>query len=143
MNVNYRRSLAQPHISRLAMEKYKIRASIEEAVVEKAQELDNRRWEELNAYATAVDATLLVALHRRYRFTADTLYKLFCDIRRIRLEYRQFFRDENYREERTGHNIEDTAIFHDLMAIGVDIKAWEEEDICVDEVTGEVTFRVK
>ena len=39
----------------------------------------------------------------------------------------------------TGKNIEDTAILHDLKAIGVDLKAWED-GIQYNVNTGEVTF---
>lgn len=56
-----------------------------------------------------------------------------------RVAYRHFFRDEGYELQQTGKNIEDTAILHDLMAIGVDIKAWEE-GIQYNINTGEVTF---
>jgi hypothetical protein len=63
---------------------------------------------------------------------------------RLRVQYKLFFRDgADYVEKEVGKNIEDTAILHDLKAIGVDIKAWEAEDIHVDEKTGEVTFNVK
>lgn len=58
---------------------------------------------------------------------------------RTRVAYRHFFRDEGYELQQTGKNIEDTAILHDLMAIGVDIKAWEE-GIRYNKVTGEVSF---
>ena len=52
-----------------------------------------------------------------------------------------FFRDGNdYVEQYTGENAEDEAIVKELLAIGVDIKAWEAEEIKIDEKTGEVTF---
>jgi hypothetical protein len=131
-----------PMISKRAMLKYEIRSSVEKDIYDHAKELDDKRWEELNAYATAVDATLFLTLHHRYHFTAQTLRAIWEDMVRLRIGQRLFFRgDGEYVEQETGKNIEDTAIYHDLMAIGVDIKAWEEEDICVDEVTGEVSFR--
>lgn len=58
---------------------------------------------------------------------------------RTRVEYRHYFRDENYELQETGKNIEDTAILHDLKAIGVDIKAWED-GIEYNVNTGEVSF---
>ncbi len=141
MKANPRRSQLQPHIPRLAMEKYKLRASLEEDLYAKAQEIEKKRWQELNAYATAVDATILLALHRRYRFTAKILREIWEDMIRLRVETRNYFRDGgDYVEQATGKNIEDTAIVHDLMTIGVDIKAWEAEEIRVDEKTGEVSF---
>ena len=138
MRANWRRSQAAPHLGRVAFEKYKVRASLEE-LTKKAQEFDDRRWEELNAYATAVDATIMMTLHNRYHFTARVLREIYQDMVRTRVAYRHFFRDEGYELQQTGKNIEDTAILHDLMAIGVDIKAWEE-GIQYNKVTGEIFF---
>ena len=141
MNANWRRSQTKPHIGKLAMKKFEIRAEIEQQIYDKAQELQDKRWQELNAYATAVDATLLMALHRRYRFRAPVLRAIWEDMIRLRIQTRNYFRDGgDYVEQETGKNIEDTAIMHDLRAIGVDIKAWEDEPINVDKKTGEVTF---
>lgn len=139
MRANWRRSQAAPHLGRVAFEKYKVRASLEEELTKKAQELDDKRWNELNAYATAVDATILMTLHNRYRFTALVLREIYQDMVRTRVEYRHYFRDENYELQETGKNIEDTAILHDLKAIGVDIKAWED-GIEYNVNTGEVSF---
>ena len=142
MICNYLKTMEKPMISKRAMLKYEIRSSVEADIYDHAKALDEQRIKELNAYATAVDATLFLTLHHRYRFTAETLRAIWEDMIRLRIESRLFFRgDGEYVEQETGKNIEDTAIFHDLMAIGVDIKAWEDEEICVDEVTGEVTFR--
>ena len=141
MKANWKRSQMQPHIGRVAMEKFKIRAEIEDKVVEKAKKLEENRLDELNAYATAVDATLLLALHHRYRFKARTLRAIWEDMIRLRVQTRNYFRDGgDYVERETGKNIEDTAIMHDLRHIGVDIKAWEAEEIRVDPKTGEVSF---
>jgi hypothetical protein len=139
MKANWRRSQAAPHLPRVAFEKYKVRASLEEELTRKSQEFDDRRWEELNAYATAVDATIMMALHNRYHFTARVLREIYQDMVRTRVAYRHFFRDEGYELQQTGKNIEDTAILHDLMAIGVDIKAWED-GIEYNVSTGEVSF---
>lgn len=144
MNARWQDSRKKPHIGRLAMEKYKIRADIETQIYEKAKKLDDKRWDELNAYATSVDATMLLALHRRYRFKKKVLREIWEDMIRLRVQMRLNFRDGGvYVEQATGRNIEDTAIFHDLNALGVDIRAWESEDIEVDEKTGEVSFRGK
>ena len=139
MKANWKRSQAAPHLGRVAFEKYKVRASLEEELTKKAQEFDDRRWEELNAYATAVDATIMMTLHNRYHFTARVLREIYQDMVRTRVAYRHFFRDEGYELQQTGKNIEDTAILHDLKAIGVDIKAWED-GIEYNVNTGEVTF---
>lgn len=141
MKANWRRSQAAPLMPRLAFEKFKIKAEIEEAIYDKAKQLQDNRWQELNAYATAVDATILMSLHNRYRFKAKTLRAIWEDMIRLRIQTRNYFRDGgDYVEQETGKNIEDTAIMHDLKAIGVDIKAWENEPINVDEKTGEVIF---
>lgn len=139
MKANWRRSQAAPHIGRVAFEKYKIRASIEEEMYDKAKQLADKRWDELNAYATAVDATIMMTLHRRYRFRAPVLRQIYEDMIRLRVEYRHFFRGDDYELQETGKNIEDTAILHDLMAIGVDLKAWED-GIEYNVSTGEVSF---
>ena len=61
---------------------------------------------------------------------------------RNRIEARLFFRDGDgtYEELPTGHNIEDLGIHAELRKIGVDLKAWESEEIHVNDETGEVTF---
>lgn len=139
MKANWKRSQAAPYLGRVAFEKYKIRASLEDEIAKKAREFDDRRWEELNAYATAVDATIMMTLHNRYHFTAKILREIYQDMVRTRVAYRHFFRDEGYELQKTGNNIEDAAILYDLMAIGVDLKAWEE-GIQYNKVTGEVSF---
>lgn len=83
----------------------------------------------------------MITLHNRYHFTERVLREIYQDMVRTRVAYRHFFRDEGYELQQIGKNIEDTAILHDLMAIGVDIKAWED-GIEYDTVTGEVTFGV-
>ena len=45
-----------------------------------------------------------------------------------------------YEEQLTGKNVEDEATLKALLDIGVDIKAWEREEIHLDKETGEVTF---
>ena len=139
MKANWKRSQTAWHIPHVAFEKYKVRASLEDELTKKAQEFDDRRWEELNAYATAVDATIMMTLHNRYHFTAKILREIYQDMVRTRVAYRHFFRDEGYELQQTGKNIEDTALLHDLMAIGVDLKAWED-GIQYNVNTGEVTF---
>lgn len=71
MNANWRRSQAAPYLGRVAFEKYKVRASLEEELTRKAQEFDDRRWEELNAYATAVDAWGATALKSDKAYKGD------------------------------------------------------------------------
>ena len=132
MNANWRRSQEMVQLPRVAMERYKIRSSVQDDVTEYI-------YKEMTAYGTAVDGTMLMALHRRYHLTAPILREIFEDMIRTRVEYRNFFRGDDYVLQETGKNIEDTAILHDLMAIGVDLKAWEN-GIEYDTVTGEVTF---
>ena len=132
MNANWRRSREKVQLPREAMAKYEIRSSVQDDVTEYI-------YKEMPAYGTAVDGTMLMALHRRYHLTAPILREIFEDMIRTRVEYRNFFRGDDYVLQETGKNIEDTAILHDLMAIGVDLKAWED-GIEYDTVTGEVTF---
>ena len=61
---------------------------------------------------------------------------------RNRIAFREFYRDGHggYVEQPTGQNVEDEVTVKELLRIGVDIKAWEREDIVVDHETGEVRF---
>ena len=132
MNANWKRSLEKVRLPREAMAKYEIRSSVQDDVTEYI-------YKEMTAYGTAVDGTMLMSLHRRYHLTAPILREIFEDMIRTRVEYRNFFRGDDYVLQETGKNIEDTAILHDLMAIGMDLKAWED-GIEYDTEPGEVTF---
>ena len=46
---------------------------------------------------------------------------------------------QEYQLQKTGQNIEDTAIRMELADIGVDVRAWEAA-VAYDEQTGEVFF---
>lgn len=105
-------------------------------------EHEAKRWEELNAYAAAVDETMLYTLHEVCGFGAKRLRRVWEAMIRNRIAFRQFYRDgsDEYQEQVTGENVEDKAIVQQLLAIGVDVKAWEAEEIHLDEKTGEVSF---
>lgn len=144
MDANWKRSLEKAQLPRVTMEKFVRRQMIDERVSELSQQHEDRRWEELNAFATTLISTMLWTLHEEEHMGAKKLRHIYEAMIRNRIAYRLFFRDGNdYKEQKTGRNIEDTALFADLRSIGVDLKAWGEEEIRVDETTGEVSFHAK
>lgn len=141
MDANWKRSLEKAQLPRVTMEKFVRRQMIDERVSELSQQHEDRRWEELNAFATTLIATMLWTLHVEEHMGAKKLRRVYESMIRNRIAYRLFFRDgSDYKEQKTGHNIEDTALHADLLRIGVDLKAWGEEEIRIDETTGEVSF---
>lgn len=109
---------------------------IDRKKAEAMAEVDDR----MNGYATAYDATTLLTLHWKYGFDAEQLRQFWEDVICLRADCRTAFRDDDYEEQRTGKNIEDTAILEELRKIGVDLPAWEKERVNIDPKTGEVTF---
>ena len=101
--------------------------------------------DELSAFAGAVDANWLYTLHvdPRTRYGPKKLRYIWESSIRNRVALRGFYRDGHggYTEQPTGQNVEDEATVQALLSIGVDIKAWEAEEIIIDEKTGEVSFR--
>lgn len=94
---------------------------------------------EMDAYATAMDATILWTLHTKLGYGPVRLRRFWEDMIKTRIEFRTI-RDKDYQVQPTGKNIEDFALSRFLMNIGVDLKAWEAEGIQYDEETGSVTF---
>ena len=121
-----------------------IRASVDKQIDKRIREEQGKRMDELSAFAGAVDANWLYTLHTnpRTRFGAKRLRLLWEDMIRNRIALREFYRDGQggYEEQPTGENVEDEVTVKALLAIGVDIKAWEREEIHLDKDTGEVTF---
>jgi hypothetical protein len=129
-------------VKRGAMAGYLQRACIDEHIDAKIKEYEDRRYEELNAYACAIDETMLYTLHEVLKLGKKNLRKVWEAMIRNRIAFRLFYRDgtDTYQEQATGQNVEDHAIVNALMDIGVDIKAWEREEIHYDKETGEVSF---
>lgn len=141
MKANYLQPVQRAQVSRKSMTDYLIRASVDKQMDVRLKEHEQNVWKEVMAYAAAVDATLLLTLHNLEHMGAKKLRRVYEALIRTRVAYRLFYRDGMQYEERiTGENAEDEAIVKELMDIGVDIKAWEAEDIVIDEKTGEVTF---
>lgn len=142
MKANYLQPVQRVQVSRKAMADYLVRASVDKQIDARIREHEAKRWEELMAYAYAVDETMLYTLHECLGLGAKRLRRVWEAMIRNRIAFRQFYRDGSggYEEQLTGQNVEDKAIVKQLMAIGVDIKAWEAEEIHLDEKTGEVTF---
>ncbi len=141
MKANYLQPVQRAQVSRKSMTDYLIRASVDKQMDVRLEEHKKTVWQEMMAYAAAVDATLLLTLHKVERMGAKKLRRIYEDLVRTRVAYRLFYRDgTHYEEQITGENAEDEAIVKELLAIGVDIKAWEAEDIVIDDETGEVQF---
>ncbi len=141
MQANYKKAAERARLPKSAMARYEIRAEADKHIQKRADEYNAQRWEELNAYAHAVDATMLYAMHKAKGYGRIRLRQMWEAFIFWRIQARLFFRSgAEYEEQKTGSNIEDTAIRHELKKIGVDIEAWEAEEIHVDEKTGAVTF---
>lgn len=142
MKANYLQPMQKAQVSRKAMAEYLQRAVVNDQIDKRIKEHEAMRWAELEAYACAVDETMLYTLHEVLGLGAKRLRRVWEAMIRNRIAFRQFYRDGSsaYEEQLTGQNVEDRAIVRELMSIGVDIKAWEAEEIHLDEVTGEVSF---
>lgn len=128
-------------VGRKSMSNYLIRTSVDKHMETKLEEHKAAIWKEMMAYAAAVDATLLLTLHKTVGWGKVRLRRFYEDLIRTRVAYRLFYRDgSHYEEQITGQNAEDEAIVKELMSIGVDIKAWEAEQMQIDDKTGEVRF---
>ena len=128
-------------VGRKSMSNYLIRTSVDKHMNERLEEHKAAIWKEMMQYAAAVDATLLLSLHKTEGYGKIKLRRIYEDVIRTRVEYRLFYRDgSHYEEQITGRNAEDEAIVKELLSIGVDIKAWEAETMDIDSKTGEVRF---
>lgn len=142
MKANYKQRAAEARIPRETMARFMMRASLEESAQKKIDEYEGRRKQELSAYASAVDATMLFTLHVEKGYGPKRLRQIWEAFIRNRIKFRLFFRDEDsgYVEQETGNNVEDFAIHRALRNIGADVEAWEQEEIRIDQETGEVSF---
>lgn len=124
------------------MARFMLRASVEDNVQKKIDEYETKRQEELSAIAQTVDATWLYALHVEKGYGRKRLRHMWETAIRTRIAIRSFYRDGDsaYVEQETGRNVEDFAIAAELLKIGVDIEAWESENIIIDKETGNVRF---
>ena len=85
---------------------------------------------------------MLYTLHVEKGYGPKRLRQIWEAFIRNRIKFRLFFRDEDtgYVEQETGNNVEDFAIHRALRNIGADVEAWEQEEIRIDQETGEVSF---
>lgn len=142
MKARYQQPVPKVQLSRTAMAKFMVRADVEDEFQKKVAEQEKKWGDKLAAYASTVDATMLYAAHLSEGYGAKKLRRLWETMIRTRIEFRAFYRegDTPYEERKTGDNAEDYALRDALRRIGVDIKAWEAEEIRINEETGEVTF---
>lgn len=141
MKSNYFNRMQNIRVGRKAMNDYLIRTSVDKQMDKRLEEHKAAIWKEMMQYAAAVDATLLLSLHKTEGYGKIKLRRIYEDVIRTRVEYRLFYRDgSHYEEQITGQNAEDEAIVKELLSIGVDIKAWEAETMDIDSKTGEVRF---
>jgi hypothetical protein len=124
------------------MNNYLTRVAVQEHVEQVAKKHEGSRMDELSALAAAMDANWLWTLHKMKgtRFGKRRLRRSWEEMVRTRIAFRELYRDNKYAEQLTGHNVEDAATVKALLQIGVDIRAWEREEIHYDKDTGEVTF---
>lgn len=145
MKANYLKQAQKAQVSRQAFGRFMQRATIDECLDKKIKEHEAKRMDELSAFAGAVDANWLYTLHTdpSTRYGRKKLRHIWESMVKNRIAFREFYRDghSQYQEQPTGQNVEDEATVQALLSIGVDIKAWEREEIVVDHATGEVSFR--
>jgi hypothetical protein len=134
----------KPRVSRRAMADFMTRAAVDGRVEQLIKKHEDKRMDELSAFASAVDANWLYTLHnmKGVRLGKKRLRRAWEEMVRNRIALREFYRDGagGYVEQPTGKNVEDEVTVKELLRIGVDIKAWERENIIVDHATGEVRF---
>lgn len=142
MKANYLQPVQRAQVSHRAMGDYLIRASVDKHVDKRIREHEAKRMDELSAFMSTVDANWLYTLHTELGFGQKRLRRAWEAMVRNRIAIREFYRDGSggYEEQRTGKNVEDEVTIQELLKIGVDIKAWEREEIHLDKETGEVTF---
>jgi hypothetical protein len=124
------------------MNNYLTRVAVDGRVEQLIKKHEGDRIDELSAFAAAVDANWLWTLHKMKgtRYGKKRLRRSWEEMVRTRIAFRELYRDNKYAEQLTGQNVEDDATIKALLEIGVDIRAWEREEIHYDKDTGEVTF---
>lgn len=142
MKANYLRPVQRAQVSHKAMGNYLIRASVDKQIDKRIRDHNEARLEELSKFIGVVDANWLYTLHVHLGFGKKRLRRAWEAMVRNRIEMREFYRDGHggYEEQPTGKNVEDEATEKALLEIGVDIRAWEREDIHFDRESGEVRF---
>ena len=144
MRSNYFRVMEKPRVARRAMADFMTRAAVDGRVEQLIKKHEGERIDELSAFASVVDANWLYTLHnmKGVRWGKRRLRSAWEEMVRNRIALREFLRDgsQAYVEQPTGKNVEDEFTVKELLRIGVDIKAWERENIIVDHATGEVRF---
>ena len=143
MKANYLKQAQKAQVSRQAFGRFMQRATIDECLDRKIKEHEAKRMDELSAFAGAVDANWLYTLHTELHFGRKRLRRAYEAMVKNRIAFREFYRDGHsaYVEKPTGQNVEDEVTVKELLSIGVDIRAWEREEIVVDRESGEVSFR--
>jgi hypothetical protein len=134
--------MEKPRVAKNAMANYLTRVAVDGRVEQLIKKHEGDRIDELSAFAAAVDANWLWTLHKMKgtRYGKKRLRRSWEEMVRTRIAFRELYRDSKYAEQLTGQNVEDAATIKALLEIGVDIRAWEREEIHYDKDTGEVTF---
>lgn len=143
MRSNYFQPAKRAQISRKAIAGFMTRVAVDDHVEKIIKKHEDKRIDELSAFAGAVDANWLYTLHKELGFGRKRLCRIWKAMVKNRIEFREFFRDGSggYKEQPTGQNVEDEATVKALLDIGVDIRAWERQEIIVDHNTGNITFQ--
>jgi hypothetical protein len=137
--------MQKAQISRKAMASFMTRAAVDDCMEKIIRKHEDKRIDELSTFAGAVDANWLYTLHtmKGVRFGKKRLRRAWEEMVKNRIAFREFYRDghQRYEEKPTGQNVEDEATVKALLEIGVDIRAWERQEIIVDHDTGNITFK--
>jgi hypothetical protein len=143
MRSNYFQPAKRAQISKRAMAGFMTRVAVDDRMEKIIKKHEDKRMDELSAFAGAVDANWLYTLHKELGFGRKRLRRIWKAMVKNRIEFREFFRDGSggYKEQPTGQNVEDEATVKALLDIGVDIRAWERQEIIVDHNTGNITFK--
>lgn len=99
MKSNYFNRMQNVRVGRKAMNDYLIRTSVDKQMDKRLEEHKAAIWQEMMQYAAAVDATLLLSLHKTEGYGKIKLRRIYEDVIRTRVEYRLFYRDGSHYEE--------------------------------------------
>ena len=137
MRANTRGRISEANKPRVTMARYNLRAQAQVEVEKLVKEAEDKRAQELEAYASTLDETMLYALHTfpKTKLGKKLMREFWDYMFKVRLDARIFFRDGTlaYQEQETGKNIEDLGIRAELKKIGIEMDKWLQEEIVLTD----------
>ena len=135
MKANVKGAMDRARVPHVAFVKHNLRAEVDKRIQEHIDEYEGKRREELEAYARALDETMIYTLHKELGWGIKRIRRFWEAMYRTRLEARIFFRDgtSRYEEQETGKNIEDLGIRAELKKIGIVMDDWLQEEMELTE----------